>query len=251
MTIRAQPDQLCVARAKLPSPGARAMQATLLRLRGVFIDAEVRQSTIPGAGYGLFTNKFIPKGTPIAVYRGRWKAIDPLAPYKPYTGKNRNVVEIDDYRILPPLQNDSEFTVCHHFPAAAVNEPKPGNVANAAFVRWFGIQQTLPHHQWYRILEGARRMKPCDEYVKALKPELVVIHAAADIAAGQEIFAHYGSAYAARRDYEVGSAATFSKLHDVSKPQWPGIMAERLGIVMPLDALPPLLARMEDERARW
>src|SRR5919205_209676 len=32
---------------------------------------EVKQSTIPGAGKGLFTKEFIPKGTRIVEYKGR------------------------------------------------------------------------------------------------------------------------------------------------------------------------------------
>jgi SET domain-containing protein len=40
---------------------------------------EVKKSTIPGAGQGLFTNKFIPKGTRIVEYKGRirtWKEVE-------------------------------------------------------------------------------------------------------------------------------------------------------------------------------
>jgi len=40
---------------------------------------EVKESTIPGAGKGLFTSKFIPKGTRIIEYKGRirtWKEVE-------------------------------------------------------------------------------------------------------------------------------------------------------------------------------
>ena len=40
---------------------------------------EVKESSIPGAGKGLFTTKFIPKGTRIAEYKGRvrtWKEVE-------------------------------------------------------------------------------------------------------------------------------------------------------------------------------
>ena len=39
----------------------------------------VNESTLPGAGKGLFTKKFIPKGTRIATYKGKvttWKEAD-------------------------------------------------------------------------------------------------------------------------------------------------------------------------------
>jgi SET domain-containing protein len=40
---------------------------------------EVKESNIPGAGKGLFTNKFIPKGTRLVEYKGRirtWKEVE-------------------------------------------------------------------------------------------------------------------------------------------------------------------------------
>jgi len=42
-------------------------------------DLHVKKSTIPGAGKGLFTKKFIPKGSRIAEYKGKittWKDVD-------------------------------------------------------------------------------------------------------------------------------------------------------------------------------
>lgn len=42
-------------------------------------DLLVKKSTLPGAGKGLFTNVFIPKGTRIAEYKGKistWKEVD-------------------------------------------------------------------------------------------------------------------------------------------------------------------------------
>jgi SET domain-containing protein len=41
----------------------------------------IKQSTLPGAGKGLFTKKLIPKGTRIAEYKGKittWKEVDHL-----------------------------------------------------------------------------------------------------------------------------------------------------------------------------
>jgi uncharacterized protein len=42
-------------------------------------ELRVRKSLLPGAGKGLFTNKFIPKGTRIVEYKGKittWKEVD-------------------------------------------------------------------------------------------------------------------------------------------------------------------------------
>lgn len=42
-------------------------------------DLVVKKSTLPGAGKGLFTKKFIPKGTRIVEYKGRittWKDVE-------------------------------------------------------------------------------------------------------------------------------------------------------------------------------
>ena len=39
---------------------------------------EIKESNIPGAGWGVFTNKFIPKGSRIVKYKGRirtWKEV--------------------------------------------------------------------------------------------------------------------------------------------------------------------------------
>ena len=48
---------------------------------------EVRESTIPGAGLGLFTKEYIPKGTCVVEYKGKvtsWKEADHRGGLNPY-----------------------------------------------------------------------------------------------------------------------------------------------------------------------
>ena len=57
---------------------------------------EVKESTIPGAGLGLFTNLFIAKGTRIVEYKGRmttWKAVE-------HDYKNGYIFSIDPNHVI-------------------------------------------------------------------------------------------------------------------------------------------------------
>ena len=63
---------------------------------------EVKESTIPGAGKGLFTNIFIPKGTRIVEYKGRlttWREVE--NDYKNgyiYSINANNVIDAKTYK---------------------------------------------------------------------------------------------------------------------------------------------------------
>lgn len=57
----------------------------------------VKKSTIPGAGKGLFTKKFIPKGSRIAEYKGKistWKDVDH------HDGLNAYIYYINRYHVI-------------------------------------------------------------------------------------------------------------------------------------------------------
>src|ERR1043165_2352609 len=61
----------------------------------------VRQSTIPGAGNGLFTTVFIPKGTRIIEYKGRrstWEGANHD------DGKNPYLFVIDEENVIDALK---------------------------------------------------------------------------------------------------------------------------------------------------
>lgn len=60
-------------------------------------DLLVKKSTIPGAGKGLFTKKFIPKGTRIAEYKGKistWKDVDH------HDGLNAYIYYVNRYHVI-------------------------------------------------------------------------------------------------------------------------------------------------------
>jgi len=74
----------------------------------------VKKSTIPGAGKGLFTTKFIPKRTRIAEYRGKissWKDVDHakgLNAYIYYVNRNHVIDASKNKENLARYVNDAK-----------------------------------------------------------------------------------------------------------------------------------------------
>lgn len=117
---------------------------------------EVKGSGIPGAGRGLFTSKFIPKGTKIVEYKGTirtWKEVE--NDYRNYYIFYVN----DNYTI--------DATTCKKSVAKYINDAK-------------GIQK----------IKGLNNN--AEFVVNDLK---VFVEATRDIPAGSEIFAGYGKEY--------------------------------------------------------
>jgi len=75
---------------------------------------QVKKSTLPGAGKGLFTNKFIPKGTRIAEYKGKittWKEVDHkdgLNAYIYYVNRNHVIDSSMHKKNLARYANDAK-----------------------------------------------------------------------------------------------------------------------------------------------
>ncbi|MCS3801261.1 SET domain-containing protein [Niastella sp. OAS944] len=117
----------------------------------------VKTSTLPNAGKGLFTKKFIPKGTRIVEYKGRtrtWKEVqkdEDESPYIYYVKRNFVIDALNDKKALARYAND----------ARGLQRVKDLN-NNAEYVE-----------------EGVR----------------VFIEATKDIPAGGEIFVGYGPEY--------------------------------------------------------
>jgi hypothetical protein len=117
----------------------------------------VKTSTLPNAGKGLFTKKFIPKGTRIVEYKGRtrtWKEVqkdEDESPYIYYVKRNFVIDALNDKKALARYANDAR-----------------------------GLQRVkdLTNNAEY-VEEGVR----------------VFIQAAKDIPAGGEIFVGYGPEY--------------------------------------------------------
>ena len=66
----------------------------------------VKKSTIPGAGKGLFTNKFIPKGSRIAEYKGKistWKDVDHCK------GLNAYIYYINRHHVIDASKHKNNF----------------------------------------------------------------------------------------------------------------------------------------------
>ena len=119
---------------------------------------EVKESTLPGAGKGLFTKIDIPKGTWIVEYQGEiltWKEVEKMA----------------DYR------NGYVFFVFHtHVIDAWKYKKKVARYANDArgLVRIKGINNNCEYHVYKRRC-----------YIKAIR----------NIKAGSELFVDYGREY--------------------------------------------------------
>lgn len=117
----------------------------------------VKTSTLPNAGKGLFTKKFIPKGTRIVEYKGRtrtWKEVqkdEDESPYIYYVKRNFVIDALNDKKALARYANDAR-----------------------------GLQ---------RVKDLSNNAEYVEEGVR------VFIEATKDIPAGGEIFVGYGPEY--------------------------------------------------------
>jgi hypothetical protein len=117
----------------------------------------VKTSTLPNAGKGLFTKKFIPKGTRIVEYKGRtrtWKEVqkdEDESPYIYYVKRNFVIDALNDKKALARYANDA------------------------------------------RGLQRVKELNNNAEYVE--EGTRVFIEATKDIPAGGEIFVGYGPEY--------------------------------------------------------
>jgi hypothetical protein len=117
----------------------------------------VKTSTLPGAGKGLFTKKFIPKGTRIVEYKGRtrtWKEVqqdEQESPYIYYVKRNFVIDALNDKKAMARYANDAR-----------------------------GLQRVKDINNNAEYVEDGVR---------------VFIEAAKDIPAGGEIFVSYGPEY--------------------------------------------------------
>jgi hypothetical protein len=138
----------------------------------------VKRSTLPGAGKGLFTTKFIPKGTKIVEYKGKitsWKDADTQG------GGNGYIYYVKRYHVIDAL-------------------PRPKALARYA-----------------NDAQGMIRVKGitnnCDYVEYGLK---VYIESKKDIPANAEIFVGYGKEYwdvikAYKKEQEKGKARKKNK----------------------------------------
>ena len=117
----------------------------------------VKTSALPGAGKGLFTKKFIPKGTRIVEYKGRtrtWKEVrqdEQESPYIYYVKRNFVIDALNDKKAMARYANDAR-----------------------------GLQRVKDINNNAEYVEDGVR---------------VFIEAAKDIPAGGEIFVSYGPEY--------------------------------------------------------
>ena len=117
----------------------------------------IKRSRIPGAGKGLFTRKFIPKGARIVEYKGSlntWKNVDHQ------NGRNGYIFYIDRKHVIDALPYKKAL----------------GRYANDA--KGFTKSRGLPNNSVY-VIEG----------------EKVFIESTKDIPAGSEILVDYGKEY--------------------------------------------------------
>lgn len=117
---------------------------------------EVKESTIPGAGKGLFTTKFIPKGSRIIEYKGRIRTWEE--------------VQYDDANLYIFYVNEN------HIIDAGLRKKTLARYINDA--------------------KGLQKIKGLQNNAHFVRDDLrVFIDAIKDIPAGAEIFAGYGKEY--------------------------------------------------------
>lgn len=117
----------------------------------------VKKSTIPNAGNGLFTKKFIPKGSHIVEYKGtvsKWKDV------KDEDGKNPYIFFVNRNHVINGLPNKKAL-------ARYANDAR-------GLTRIKGVTNNCDY-----VLDGVR----------------AIIEAKRDIPAGSEIFVDYGKEY--------------------------------------------------------
>lgn len=126
---------------------------------------------------GLFTTSHISKGGFIGFYNG---TIRDLKEGSVYRGKDAYVVSASNVYVKP-RRKKGEITF-GMAPLALANEPAFGNNTNACFIERSTAKDVVP------------QLKPSHPITA------VVVYACTDIAAGDEIFVHYGENYD-RRHY--------------------------------------------------
>jgi len=131
----------------------------------------IKRSTLPGAGKGLFTKKFIPKGSVIVEYKGKitsWKEV------QHNNGENGYIYYVKRYHVIDAGSRPNEL-------ARYANDAK-----GLAQVR--GLSNNAEYTE-----DGLR----------------VFIAAKKDIPAGSEILVSYGKEYwaAIRHNHKIDAAA--------------------------------------------
>ena len=136
----------------------------------------IKKSTLPNAGKGLFTKKFIPKGTRIVEYKGKarsWKEVqadEKESPYIYYVKRNFVIDALNDKKALARYANDAR-----------------------GLIRIKGVTNNCTY-----VNDGLKA------YIESIK----------DIPAGAEIFVDYGKEYwdvvreNLKRDKQKNSKAT-------------------------------------------
>lgn len=149
-----------------------------------------------GAALGLFNGcNWIRAGECIGLYRGRWVHIRTEQPYR---GRNRYVMEVDEFRVVPPCVAGTARPNPAMYPIAMINEAPAWAMNNCQFVAWWTAAEVG------LAINGAA--------------VAVAVHAAVDIAPGEELFVDYGKAYGPNRTYERGPAAPHLYKHLAESP---------------------------------
>ena len=135
------------------------------------------QSSIPGAGWGIFTNVFLPKGYDLGIYRGKWVSTEEFIGL-PET--SLYLWEVKDFRgnkNRPHGVRLSDDTVIGYIDA--------GNPEDASYHRFINHPRTIQ-----------------EENVEACQSEGNIIYLAKrDIKPGEELLVYYGPDYS---EYLIG-----------------------------------------------
>lgn len=204
------------------------------------IDKQGRKKLLRFKFTGLFTDEPIPRGGFIAFYQGVVHTKKPAA-WNRYVYDTTDL-EGNDVWVVPRMEADGTVDP-RRYPAAMVNEPLrdedgEGGEANAMFFEWESgahVERNMAHS----TDEAGRRVP---RYVKVM-----AIHATRDISPGEEIYVHYGRAYARPRTgpnryhrwalENMGVGTSVSQKTIVAARETPADYLERTSMLVPADAV--------------
>jgi len=163
-----------------------------------------RTSVVADAsGFGLYApeNEDLERGSFIGVYSGdswRWAGMGGA-----YRGKNNYVMQVGAWRTSPKMSSPSMQVNIHKYKMMAMQEPPPGVTANCQFV-YFSRASDI----------GA-------DVSKSKSISCVAAYTACAVAAGKELFVHYGDEK--NRDYDVGFSAPVLYKKDIKDCEYPHV----------------------------
>ena len=180
---------------------------------------------------GAFAPQNVTRGDCLGFYTGCQRAVP-----QSKVSSNRNAFALDDETVIIPMAG--ELRKGRH-PISRVNEPPPRVAANCEFKCWYRVREILPDTRLTSSIRKAAAVSKillshlpcppasvtnpiwCTRSLLSVRRQ-VTLHATRDLACDEELYALYGAAYGAHRDYPVGVPPAHrllkSDIQDLQRP---------------------------------